>query len=91
MTKKWHGGKGSTAREGSYSKQFKDNWDKIFGKKKERAGLNWELEDEQTHTEKAREDDNQKDLQKVIEQNKDLLHQIKFWQELYLKSISQEK
>jgi hypothetical protein len=56
MTKKWHGGKGSTAREGSYSKQFKDNWDKIFGKKKERAGLNWELEDEQTHTEKARED-----------------------------------
>jgi|TARA_B110000211_G_C13923476_1_gene483839 hypothetical protein len=36
-------------------------------------------------------DDNQTDLQKVIEQNKDLLHQIKFWQELYLKSISQEK
>ena len=56
MTKKWHGGKGSTAREGSYSKQFKDNWDKIFGKKKERAGLNWELEDERTHSEKARED-----------------------------------
>ncbi|MDB4339271.1 hypothetical protein N9992_00430 [bacterium] len=56
MTKKWHGGKGSTARDGSYSKQFKDNWDKIFGKKKERAGLNWELEDERTHTEKARED-----------------------------------
>ena len=39
----------------------------------------------------AEGDDNQKDLQKVIEQNKDLLHQIKFWQELYLKSISQEK
>ena len=36
-------------------------------------------------------DDSQTDLQKVIEQNKDLLHQIKFWQELYLKSISQEK
>ena len=39
----------------------------------------------------AEGDANQKDLQKVIEQNKDLLHQIKFWQELYLKSISQEK
>jgi|TARA_R110002072_G_scaffold179554_2_gene335636 hypothetical protein len=39
----------------------------------------------------AKGDDNQTDLQKVIEQNKDLLHQIKFWQELYLKSISQEK
>ena len=36
-------------------------------------------------------DDKEVDIQKVIEQNKDLLHQIKFWQELYLKSISQEK
>ena len=39
----------------------------------------------------AKGDDNQTDLQKAIEQNKNLLHQIKFWQELYLKSISQEK
>ena len=39
----------------------------------------------------ARGDDKEVDIQKVIEQNKDLLHQIKFWQELYLKSISQEK
>ena len=37
MTKKWHGGKGSTAREGSYSKQFKDNWDKIFGSKEKKV------------------------------------------------------
>jgi len=29
----WHGGKGSTPRKGTYSKQYNDNWDKIFGKK----------------------------------------------------------
>ena len=29
----WHGGKGDTPRTGTYSKQYKDNWDKIFGKK----------------------------------------------------------
>jgi len=29
----WDGGKGSTPRKGTYSKQYKDNWDKIFGKK----------------------------------------------------------
>ena len=30
----WHGGKGDTPRTGTYSKQYKDNWDKIFSKKK---------------------------------------------------------
>ena len=29
----WHGGKGSTPRKGTYSKQYKDNYDKIFSKK----------------------------------------------------------
>ena len=29
----WHGGKGDTPRSGTYSKQYKDNWDQIFGKK----------------------------------------------------------
>lgn len=29
----WLGGKGDTPRTGTYSKQYKDNWDKIFGKK----------------------------------------------------------
>ena len=56
MSNQWHGGKGSAPRKSNDQKTYADNWDKIFGKKKERAGLNWELEDEQTHTEKARED-----------------------------------
>jgi len=30
---KWHGGKGSTRRPMTNTKQFDDNWDKIFGKK----------------------------------------------------------
>lgn len=29
----WHGGKGSTPRTDTNSKQYQDNWDKIFGKK----------------------------------------------------------
>ena len=29
----WHGGKGSTPRTDTNSKQYKDNWDTIFGKK----------------------------------------------------------
>jgi hypothetical protein len=29
----WHGGKGSTPRSGTYTKQYNDNYDKIFGKK----------------------------------------------------------
>ena len=29
----WHGGKGDRARTGTYSKQYKDNWNRIFSKK----------------------------------------------------------
>ena len=29
----WHGGKGSTPRTNTSSKQYQDNWDTIFGKK----------------------------------------------------------
>jgi len=29
----WHGGKGSTPRTNTSSKQYQDNWDKIFGNK----------------------------------------------------------
>jgi|14_taG_2_1085336.scaffolds.fasta_scaffold05985_6 hypothetical protein len=29
----WHGGKGSTPRTNTNSKQYQDNWDAIFGKK----------------------------------------------------------
>jgi hypothetical protein len=32
---KWHGGKGSKPRPISDRKQFEDNWDRIFGNKKE--------------------------------------------------------
>ena len=28
----WHGGKGSTPRTDTNSKQYQDNWEKIFGK-----------------------------------------------------------
>ena len=28
----WHGGKGSTPRTNTQSKQYLDNWDKIFNK-----------------------------------------------------------
>lgn len=32
--------------------------------------------------------DNRKiDIEEIIKQNNDLLHQVKFWQELYLKAI----
>ena len=31
---KWHGGKGSKQRPVQDRKQFDDNWDRIFGKKK---------------------------------------------------------
>jgi len=27
----WHGGKGSTPRTDTNSKQYQDNWEKIFG------------------------------------------------------------
>jgi len=30
----WHGGKGSTPRTDTNSKQYQDNWEKIFGKPK---------------------------------------------------------
>ena len=29
----WHGGKGSTPRTDTNSKQYQDNWDKIFSNK----------------------------------------------------------
>lgn len=32
-------------------------------------------------------DNNKIDLENVVEQNNDLLHKVKFWQELYLKTI----
>ena len=32
--KQWHGGKGSAPRKGANNKQYEDNWEKIFGKKK---------------------------------------------------------
>ena len=32
-------------------------------------------------------DNNEIDLEKLIEENNDLLHKVKFWQELYLKAI----
>ena len=28
----WHGGKGSTTRTDTHSKQYQDNWEEIFGK-----------------------------------------------------------
>ena len=31
---KWHGGKGSKQRPITNQKQFEENWDKIFGRKK---------------------------------------------------------
>lgn len=34
MTEKWHGGKGSKPRPTDLQK-YADNWEKIFGKKKE--------------------------------------------------------
>ena len=36
----WHGGKGSTHRTDTSSKQYQDNWDKIFGKKPKENNLN---------------------------------------------------
>jgi len=30
----WHGGKGCKPRPGTISKQYKNNWEKIFGKPK---------------------------------------------------------
>ena len=33
-------------------------------------------------------DNNKIDLENVVEQNNDLLHKVKFWQELYLKAIN---
>ena len=29
----WHGGKGSTPRTNTNTKEYQDNWDKIFGNK----------------------------------------------------------
>ncbi len=29
----WHGGKGSTPRKGTYTKEYQDNWNRIFSKK----------------------------------------------------------
>lgn len=35
----WHGGKGSTPRTNVSSKQYQDNWEKIFGSKKKKKVL----------------------------------------------------
>tara|TARA_B100001094_G_C18086431_1_gene747984 strand:- start:715 stop:999 length:285 start_codon:yes stop_codon:yes gene_type:complete len=35
-------------------------------------------------------DNNQINLEKLAEENNDLRYQVKFWQELYLKAISQQ-
>lgn len=51
----WHGGKGSTPRTNTNSKQYQDNWDKIFGKKpkdqkqkqKQHTELNWDGEEDE--------------------------------------------
>ena len=32
--KNTHGGKGANPRPGVYTKQYRDNWDKIYGKSK---------------------------------------------------------
>ena len=32
-------------------------------------------------------DNNKIDIKEMVKQNNDLLHQVKFWQELYLKAI----
>jgi len=37
----WHGGKGSTPRTDTNSKQYQDNWDKIFGKSKTNANVEY--------------------------------------------------
>jgi hypothetical protein len=34
-----HGGKGSTQRPTANRKQFEDNWDRIFGKKKKESDI----------------------------------------------------
>lgn len=39
VSKKWSGGKGSSPRPGYYSQQYKDNYDKIFGKKKHKTEI----------------------------------------------------
>ena len=33
MSDKWHGGKGDKPRTTNNQKQYRDNWDRIFGKK----------------------------------------------------------
>jgi hypothetical protein len=38
MGSNWHGGKGSKPRPIKDQKQFDDNWDRIFGKKKPPVG-----------------------------------------------------
>jgi len=43
--KSTHGGKGSAARPGTYSQQYKDNWERIFGG--DRKNVNHREDDEQ--------------------------------------------
>jgi len=38
MGSNWHGGKGSKQRPVKDQKQFDENWDRIFGKKKPPVG-----------------------------------------------------
>lgn len=48
VSKKWHGGKGSSPRPGYYSQQYKDNYDKIFGKKKHKTEIDLAREKSKT-------------------------------------------
>ena len=38
MTKQWHGGKGSGRRTSANDSAYEDNWERIFGKKKDKDG-----------------------------------------------------
>lgn len=47
----WHGGKGSTPRTNTHSKQYQDNWEKIFGKP--RSNINTRQTGEQNGTDRG--------------------------------------
>jgi len=47
---KWHGGKGSKPRPITNQKQFEDNWDKIFGRKKTPDHAKTKVHEDKTKT-----------------------------------------
>jgi hypothetical protein len=59
---KWHGGKGSGRRKGTDDKKFADNWDKIFGKKKEDTDLKFMTAEDYVNNSDI-EDDLEEDLE----------------------------